>query len=289
MPASFLADGPATRTVKGRIIDKDGGFTDYTTSITVNNVAPIVNAGADDMAFSGVSFSHPVTFTDPGTDSPWTVRVDWNGDTVFDETFNVSSHSFNVVHTYGPMDIGNTYGVVVEVNDNDGGVNTDTFNVLVVANTFRVSSFATNPSGFTATFNRAADLSDLNLYDSLLDGSPMTFDPADVTLVQTGVGPVSGSMVWNAITDTLTFVKTGDVLAAGNYTVTLISGARRLQRHVERSAGRRQQLHRGRRLYQHVLGVVRSACRRAARLRSRARPERPRRSDQHGFQAGGQH
>ncbi|MBI3258396.1 MAG: hypothetical protein HYZ54_02780, partial [Ignavibacteriae bacterium] len=40
VPASFLADGPATRTVHGRIIDKDGGFTDYTTLVAVNNVAP---------------------------------------------------------------------------------------------------------------------------------------------------------------------------------------------------------------------------------------------------------
>ena len=31
-----------TYTVKGRIIDKDGGFTQYTTNVTVNNVAPSV-------------------------------------------------------------------------------------------------------------------------------------------------------------------------------------------------------------------------------------------------------
>jgi hypothetical protein len=39
-PASFLADGAGTRTVKGRILDKDGGYTDYWTTITINNVAP---------------------------------------------------------------------------------------------------------------------------------------------------------------------------------------------------------------------------------------------------------
>ena len=40
MPASFLADGPTTRTVRGVVIDKDGGLRPYTTSITVTNLAP---------------------------------------------------------------------------------------------------------------------------------------------------------------------------------------------------------------------------------------------------------
>src|SRR5207302_7594547 len=33
-------DGPSTHTVRARIIDKDGGTTPYTTSVTVANVAP---------------------------------------------------------------------------------------------------------------------------------------------------------------------------------------------------------------------------------------------------------
>ena len=40
VPASFLADGPTTRTVRGVVIDKDGGLRPYTTSITVTNLAP---------------------------------------------------------------------------------------------------------------------------------------------------------------------------------------------------------------------------------------------------------
>src|SRR5262249_14419029 len=40
MPASFFLDGPATRTVHGRVTDKDGGSSDYTAMIAVNNVAP---------------------------------------------------------------------------------------------------------------------------------------------------------------------------------------------------------------------------------------------------------
>src|SRR5262249_59306362 len=40
VPASFLDDGPGTQTVRGQIQDKDGGFTNYTASITIVNVAP---------------------------------------------------------------------------------------------------------------------------------------------------------------------------------------------------------------------------------------------------------
>ncbi len=42
VPASILSH-PGDYTIHGRIIDKDGGFTDYRTTIQVNNVTPIVN------------------------------------------------------------------------------------------------------------------------------------------------------------------------------------------------------------------------------------------------------
>ena len=35
VPAGFLAGGPGAYTVRGRILDKDDGYTDYTTEITV--------------------------------------------------------------------------------------------------------------------------------------------------------------------------------------------------------------------------------------------------------------
>src|SRR5262249_56192345 len=45
-----------SKTVKARIKDKDGGFTDYTTVVTVNG-APIANAGADQTANEASSAS----------------------------------------------------------------------------------------------------------------------------------------------------------------------------------------------------------------------------------------
>src|SRR5262249_42070646 len=62
VPAGYLDDGPGSRTVRARIKDKDGGFTDYLTAITVRNVAPtasLTNGGAVNEGSAGrVSFSN---------------------------------------------------------------------------------------------------------------------------------------------------------------------------------------------------------------------------------------
>ncbi len=81
--------------------------------------------------------------------------------------------------------------------------------------TLRVTNFQWNPSGFEATFNRVPVPSVLNLYDSALDTSdsfPGAIDPADVTLVGANAGNVKGSLVWEAATNKLSFIKTGGVL-----------------------------------------------------------------------------
>src|SRR5204863_46338 len=84
---SFSATASATcsttdngvRSVKGKIEDKDGGVTEYTASVTVNNVNPVVQAAADQSSDEGASHSFALgSFNDPGTgDSPWHVVVDW--------------------------------------------------------------------------------------------------------------------------------------------------------------------------------------------------------------------
>ncbi len=64
------------------------------------------------------------------------------------------------------------------------------------------------------------NLADLNLYD----GPDAAADLPDVILVGASTGMVRGSMVWTAETNTLSFIKTGGVLADDLYTVTLVSG-----------------------------------------------------------------
>jgi PKD repeat protein len=77
--AALLADGTATRTVKARIIDQDGGFTDYTTDVTVNNVAPtLTNISIDDNSLEeGESATIHMTIDDAGAIDVFAVEVDW--------------------------------------------------------------------------------------------------------------------------------------------------------------------------------------------------------------------
>src|SRR5205823_2754530 len=50
-------DGPSTHTVKARIFDKDGGYTEYTTAVTVNNVAPTADLNNNGPVFEGSAVS----------------------------------------------------------------------------------------------------------------------------------------------------------------------------------------------------------------------------------------
>src|SRR5262249_7672348 len=68
---SFATAG--AKTVKARIKDKDGGFTDYTTSVTVNG-PPTANAGVDKTANEGSS----VSFTGSASGGTGTLTYDWD-------------------------------------------------------------------------------------------------------------------------------------------------------------------------------------------------------------------
>ncbi len=86
---------------------------------------------------------------------------------------------------------------------------------------FIVTSLTTDPSGFTAQFNRAFDASVLNLYGTQSAG----LGPSDVTLIGQKSGPVVGSLVLGSSQDSFRFLKTGGVLPDDTYTIQIRSGA----------------------------------------------------------------
>jgi hypothetical protein len=116
------ADGPdESQTVT---ITADDGYSNVVTKgfgLTVNNVAPVVDAGADATIGMAETFSLNATFTDPGTLDTHTAVIDWGDGTV--EPGAVSAGTVTGTHDYsGPPQ---TYTVIVSVTDKDGGVGSD--------------------------------------------------------------------------------------------------------------------------------------------------------------------
>ena len=115
------------------------------------------------------------------------------------------------------------YSVTVLVSDNGAPVLNDTENFTITVNPaiLAVTQLVPTATGFTLALNGPMDDGALNLYSTATGGQ----GAADVTLVGAISGAVKGSLVVDAAGGTLTFIKTGGVLAADTYTATLRSGA----------------------------------------------------------------
>ena len=144
IPASLLADGPATHTIRARIRDKDGDFTAYTTQIQVDNVAPSVAIlGAPLVPLSGQPYTLSAEVNDAGP-------LDMAAEFVFAWALSVngavttsgSDATFDVlVNAFG------TYTVTLTVTDKDGA-----YNVPAATKTFTLSPVAPDePTDVTAT------------------------------------------------------------------------------------------------------------------------------------------
>jgi hypothetical protein len=116
-----------TRAVKGKIKDKDGGFTEYTASVTVNNVAPSATFANDGLVNEGTSFH--LSLTSPSDPS--------SGDTSagFQYAFDCGSGTYTA---YSPSNTAtcstNDNGVRTvrgKIKDKDGGERVYTGSVTV--------------------------------------------------------------------------------------------------------------------------------------------------------------
>jgi hypothetical protein len=210
-------DGPELRTVTLRVSDGVNTDTDSST-VTVDNVAPSVDAGAGDTINEGDTFSSPGSFTDPGTLDTWSATVDY-GEGAGPQALALNpDKSFSLSNVY---DDDGVYQVTVKVQDDDGGVGsamvTVTVNNLaptVNANLPTVTVNEGDPAGNTGTF---ADL-----------GNDVVTVTASVGLLNQ-VGAQSGTWSWLYVTSdgpdnsqTVTITATDDQGAFSTTTFDLV-------------------------------------------------------------------
>lgn len=117
-PAGNAAD---TYSITVTLFDDDGGSDTIITPITVNNIAPTVDAGPDQVANDGTLLTFIGTFSDPGTLDTHTILWD------FGDGITVTG-TLSPTHSYaGP----GLYTVTLTIADDDGGITQDTLRVVI--------------------------------------------------------------------------------------------------------------------------------------------------------------
>ena len=109
------------------ISDGHGGTATATVTVTVLNVAPTVNVGPDVTQSEGQTLLVTGSFNDPGVSS-WTGTVDYGDGTGAQPLALQPNKTFNLNHLYSTP---GSYTVSVTVDDNHGGVGSDSLLVTV--------------------------------------------------------------------------------------------------------------------------------------------------------------
>ncbi|HEY4632892.1 MAG TPA: LamG-like jellyroll fold domain-containing protein, partial [Candidatus Limnocylindrales bacterium] len=147
IPATHVYADDGVYTILVTVTDDDGAITTNSLVVTVNNVAPVVDAGADRTADEGslvqltVPDGESVSFLDAGTTDTHTATIDWGDDTVI-EAGTVNESPFGppgstsgltgfvlASHVYADDGV---YTVTVAVTDDNGGVHADSFDITVL-------------------------------------------------------------------------------------------------------------------------------------------------------------
>jgi PKD repeat protein len=211
IPEQYV-DAPGTLVVHGRITDSLGGYTDYTVSITVNDVPPTPKITPPAAADAGVAAAFTASATDPSTaDTSAGFTYAWNfGD-------GSTGTGASASHTYAAA---GTYTVTLTATDAAGGVGATTASVTVggqASSTLQQGGFETPalgsgnfayaPAGSAWAFTAGAGIAANN--SPFTSANPAAPQGSQVAFLQ-NTGSISQAVS----------------MAAGSYTLTLQAAQR---------------------------------------------------------------
>jgi PKD repeat protein len=126
----YADDGVHTVTVE--VTDDDGGVGSDDVEVTVENVAPIVDAGPDATVTSGETYAFSGSFSDPGVnDAPWAWLITWGDGQDPPTTGGSTSDQSELIEASRQVCTAGEYTVELSVTDKDGGEGTDQLTLSV--------------------------------------------------------------------------------------------------------------------------------------------------------------
>ena len=176
----------------------DGSVISGNTSIvvTVANVAPVVNAGADVAVFLGQIFNLKAGFNDPGVnDNPWNYTIDWgDSSSIITGSSDIQGVS-TIVSAYKYAGLG-VYTITISVTDKDGETGIDNLQVEVNKLQIKIDikpGSDTNPINLNSNgVIPVAILTDNDFDASTVDVGTLRFGPAEAAPVHHGMEDVDG-------------------------------------------------------------------------------------------------
>ncbi len=190
-------------TVKGRIKDKDGGFTTYTTTVTISNVAPTASHNGPYTGTTGQAVTFNGSATDPGSVDAGSLTFSWTfGD-------GTTSNQAKPTHTYATK---GSYNVTFTATDKDGAKHT-------VATTTTISDPAPTPPPGSLIITPYDKIPNFGLNPTIVSAASGNWsDPNTWSL---GRIPVAGDVVAISTNTTVTYDVVSDVKLN---TITVHSG-----------------------------------------------------------------
>ena len=203
------------------VADGNGGTGSDTVRVTVDNVAPQVEAVGPQFLLAGEELSLALAATDVESDQVmFSIDSAPEGATLDPQT--------GVFQWTAPFGLGlATYDVTIHAADEDGDVTPLSFTIEVDPDLLRVVAMTPTATGYDVRFNRTVDAERLNLY------SAEGFDQgqADAILRDANSRKVAGSILLHDDHQGYTFIKTGNprtngLLGAGSFNLELESRVR---------------------------------------------------------------